>query len=84
MFHLDDRPPRILKGLQARSHVLCAFFGPVQTASSPHADVVLVVNKQPATVRATGRVYSTCINNANLIDALQVDSFLTGVELLVL
>ena len=73
----------MLKGLQARSHVLCAFFGPVQTASSPHADVVvLVVCGQAAGSSTTGRVHSTCINNANLIDALQVDFFLTSVELL--
>ena len=43
MPHLDDRPPGMLKGLQARSHVLCAFFGPVQTAFSPRADVVVLV-----------------------------------------
>jgi hypothetical protein len=69
----------MLKGLQARSHVLCAFFGPVQTASSPRADVVVLVVCEQA---AGNRVHSTCINNTNLIDALQVDFFLTSVELL--
>ena len=73
----------MLKGLQARSHVLCAFFGPVQTASSPRADVVvLVVCEQAASNSTTGRVQSTCINNTSLIDALQVDFFPTSVELL--
>lgn len=54
MFHLDGRPPRMLKGLQARSHVLCAFFGPVQTASSPRADVVVLVVCEQAAGNSKG------------------------------
>ncbi|OCK99806.1 uncharacterized protein K441DRAFT_652035 [Cenococcum geophilum 1.58] len=75
----------MLKGLQARSHVLCAFFGPVQTASSPRADVVVLVVCEQAAGNSKGyreSTHSACINNANLIDALQVDFFLTSVELL--
>jgi len=46
--------------------------------------VVLVVCEQAAGNSKGYResTHSACINNANLIDALQVDFFLTSVELL--